>query len=269
MQCNMFYKRTFSLSNKRMADLELRKDILLVTPDKKRQELYANVINKHLSGARIFAATDGGEASSKMTNVPPHIIITDYELAKINGPRLIELILENRDLEKTAIIITSIPDTDQYLDHVVTNKIQMLDSSSNESEFVRCLNKALNFVSHGDVAEYYLRFLSPKDLLIREGDKADYVYIVRRGKLRAYHLEESKEVTLGYIETGEFVGEMAFINGEPRSANVEALTDCELIEVPIGTLEHILFQRPAWSKALMSTLSKRLKNANKNILGDS
>ncbi|MBK7960387.1 MAG: cyclic nucleotide-binding domain-containing protein [Bdellovibrionales bacterium] len=262
----MFYKTAGSLFNVIMTDLETRKTFLIVTRDKTRQELYAYVINKHIAGAQIFIAQDGVEASSKMTNVPPHIVILDYDLAKISGPQLVQLILKTKELEKTAIIITSIPSEDQYVDQVVTGKIQMLENAQKEKEFNSCLARALNFVSHGDVAEYYLRFLAPKDILIKEGETADYVYIVRKGRLRAYNLENDKDVTLGFVEAGEFVGEMAYINGESRTAHVEAVTDCELIEVPIGTLEHILFQRPSWSKALMVTLSKRLKSANKSIV---
>jgi hypothetical protein len=57
-------------------------------------------------------------------------------------------------------------------------------------------------------------------------------------------------------------GEMAYINGEPRAANVIAEGPSELIEIPFERLDHVLFQKPMWSKALMRTLSKRLKNAN-------
>jgi CRP-like cAMP-binding protein len=55
---------------------------------------------------------------------------------------------------------------------------------------------------------------------------------------------------------------MAYINGEPRSANVKATKDCELVEIPIHLLDHVLFMKPAWAKALMKTLSRRIKNAN-------
>jgi CRP/FNR family cyclic AMP-dependent transcriptional regulator len=58
---------------------------------------------------------------------------------------------------------------------------------------------------------------------------------------------------------------MAYINKEPRSACIEALTDAQLIEVPIGLVDKILYKRPAWSRALLQTLSKRLKNANKVV----
>jgi CRP-like cAMP-binding protein len=104
------------------------------------------------------------------------------------------------------------------------------------------------------------------DHLITEGEKADYVYIVRKGKLQAYHVSSTGvETALGDIERGEFVGEMAYIAGQARSAHVRAVTDCELIEIPIGTLDKLLYQRPAWSKTLMATLTKRLKNSNEKI----
>ncbi|MCB0415661.1 MAG: Crp/Fnr family transcriptional regulator, partial [Bdellovibrionales bacterium] len=59
--------------------------------------------------------------------------------------------------------------------------------------------------------------------------------------------------------------EMAYINGEPRSADVVALSDCELIEFGVDRLDSLLFKKPSWSKALMKTLSKRLKRANEAI----
>jgi len=56
---------------------------------------------------------------------------------------------------------------------------------------------------------------------------------------------------------------MAYINNDSRSAYIEATSNAQLIEVPIELVDKILYKRPAWSKALMQTLSKRLKNANK------
>ena len=67
-----------------------------------------------------------------------------------------------------------------------------------------------------------------------------------------------------HLKDYEFAGEMAYINNEPRSAFIEATSDAQLIEVPIELVDKILYKRPAWSKALMQTLSKRLKTANKS-----
>ena len=77
---------------------------------------------------------------------------------------------------------------------------------------------------------------------------------------------KDKEVLLGTIRPGEFVGEMAHINNENRTATVRAISDCELIEIPNGTLDLVLFSKPVWARALVSTLSKRLKMSNNLLL---
>jgi CRP-like cAMP-binding protein len=99
-------------------------------------------------------------------------------------------------------------------------------------------------------------------MLLRDGDSADSVFLVKSGRLKAFKNEGPNEVVLGYINAGEFVGEMAYIHGEARSANVVSLTECELIEIPNDCLDSVLFSKPAWAKALVKTLSSRLKQAN-------
>jgi CRP/FNR family cyclic AMP-dependent transcriptional regulator len=149
-----------------------------------------------------------------------------------------------------------------FMDEVVTGQVQFLSGTGKVAIFNNLVTRALNWVSHEDKSIYHLRFLAPQEQLIREGEAADFVYILKTGELKAYKTDGSEEVLLGKIHPGEFVGEMAYINGEARSANVMSLTDCELIEIPSASLDAVLFSRPAWSKALLKTLSKRLKNSN-------
>ena len=130
----------------------------------------------------------------------------------------------------------------------------------------RGIDCALQF-SHGKVSRFYIRFLARGDVLIREGDHAEFVYILKHGELSAWREREGRRVELGKIEPGEFVGEMAYINGEPRTANVEALTECELVEIPLGSLDRLLHARPTWAKSLLYTLAKRLQEANERKSG--
>lgn len=243
-----------------------KKIFLIVTASEAKREFFESIIKKHVLAPVIYSAPDGASASLKVDNVPPNVILTDYELAKLPGPKFIQKILDKPNYKSIAIIIAEhLPEEEQYVDEIVTGRVQYLGHFDDEVEVTRCLTKALNFAFHMNRnEEYFLKFLTPGEMLIREGEKGDCVYIVRKGQLRAFQMEEGVEMLLGHIEVGEFVGEMAYINGEPRIANVQAMTDCELIEVPIGTLEHVLFRRPSWSKTLMLTLSKRLKAAAKN-----
>lgn len=240
-----------------------KKIVLIVSSVESKLQWLEEAVTKHVTKATIFKAKDGLTALSKLQNAPPNILITDLELPKMPGLKLIDHALAAKDAEGMAIIISSGPPAQgHHLDELVTGKIQYFTNENDEREFLQCLVKGLNFSARKTETEFHLRFLAPEDVLLKEGDKADFVYFVKKGQLKAYKTNNDKEVVLGTIEYGEFVGEMAYINGEPRSANVRAITDCELIEVPIGKFDKVLFKRPSWSKALMLTLTKRVRAAN-------
>jgi CheY-like chemotaxis protein len=220
-------------------------------------------INKHVTNPTVFQASDGITALSKLQNAPPNVLITDIDLPKIAPMKLIDMALNGKNSGDTAVIISASPPPEgHHLDEIVTGQVQYYTAEEDPAAFVRCLTRALNYTSHKQEAEFFLRYLAPGDVLLKEGDKADFVYFVKKGQLRAYRESGGNDVELGKIGVGEFVGEMAYINGEPRNASVKAVTDCELIEVEIGKFDNVLFKRPSWSKALMLTLTKRLKAAN-------
>jgi len=244
-----------------MADLENKRIFLVATANTELNSDLEGVIKAHVRDATVFTATDGIEALRKSENVPPHVVILDYQIPKLSAFELTAKILSRK--ERAAIIILApSDDNDSFLDEMVTGQVQFLSGAGTVSVFNNHVNRALNWVSHEDKSIYRLRFLSPQDHLIKEGDRADYVYILKTGELKAYKQDGEREIVLGSIQPGEFVGEMAYINGEARSANVISMTDSELIEIPSESLDAVLFSKPAWSKALLRTLSKRLKNSN-------
>lgn len=237
-----------------------RKILIAVSSAQNRQYL-SEQAEKHLLGLQIYHASDGMDALSKMNNDTPHILIVEENLPKKNAHQLIESILQQKKFERVAIIvISSIPDQENFVDEVVMGRVQFTtDFGANLSKY---LMRALNFSSHGDNNEFKLSFLTPGDTLMKEGDPARFVYILKRGELQAVTNKTGQPIVLGTVGAGEFVGEMAYISGEARSASIIALTDCELIEIPVDKLDHLLFQKPAWSKALIQTLSKRVRTSN-------
>lgn len=250
--------------NDKAQNLVDKKIFLLVSENEAKLKKYQEFIEKHVSKPTIFTATDGATALSKVTNAPPNILITELHLQKLSGLNLIDKVLESHASANTAIIVDGEPPKEEkHLDELVANRIQYIANSDDEHEFNTRLVRALNFSTRNKKADFYIRFLVKDELLLKEGDKADCVYLVKKGQLKAFKgVESDSNPPLGLIEPGEFVGEMAYINGEPRTANVTAMTDCELIEVPLGTFDKVLFKRPLWAKALMLTLSKRLRAAN-------
>ncbi|MGZ3744096.1 MAG: cyclic nucleotide-binding domain-containing protein [Pseudobdellovibrionaceae bacterium] len=244
-----------------MAELENKKFFLIATSNPELNTQLEEIIKSHVQNATVFTAVDGVEAIFKCQNVPPHVVVIDSQISKISAVDLTYKLLNRKD-RAAVIILAPVADEDRFIDEVVTGQVQYLSGTGQVKILINHITRALNWVAHEDKSIYHLRFLSPNEHLIKEGDKADFVYILKSGELKAYKTENGKEVLLGMIYPGEFVGEMAYINGEARSANVMSITDCELIEIPSASLDAVLFSKPSWSKALLKTLSKRLKNSN-------
>lgn len=247
-----------------MSNLNKKTVFLVVSGKPERLDFISELINRHHSGAIIYTAPSGNVGLLKARNAAIDIIITDSEHFTANVYHMVDVMLfENKNLKQAFLIVGLPPKEEKFLDELVLGKIYFMNEDLNDLEFARLLASALNYTTHIEPASFHLRYLATGDLLIKEGEKAEYVYILKSGLLQAYNIVGEKKIILGNIETGEFVGEMAYINNESRSATIEALSDSQLIEVPIELVDKILHKRPAWSKALMQTLSKRLKNANK------
>jgi CRP-like cAMP-binding protein len=66
-------------------------------------------------------------------------------------------------------------------------------------------------------------------LIIKDNTKIDGVYILKTGICQVYSLErDGKEFIFTQLRSGEVVGEMSCLDDKPSSANVKAITNCEI-----------------------------------------
>ena len=248
-------------------ELETKRIFLIASEDEALIAEITRAIEKHIKQPTIFVSADGAEALFKADNVLPHVALVDADLEKANGFVVTEKLLhKKKDHSVSVILLSSLPEQDYFVDQVVTGQVQFLNHADIDSKLATCIARALNRVSFSDGSSYRLRFLAPDEILFREGDTAESVFIVKSGELVAIKNTGNREVVLGSIRAGEFVGEMAHINNENRTATIKATSDCELIEIPNGTLDLVLFSKPIWARALVATLSKRLKLSNNLLL---
>lgn len=101
--------------------------------------------------------------------------------------------------------------------------------------------------------------------LFREGDAPDAMYIVKSGGLVVTKTKGASEVILAEVKPGAMVGEMAIFDKKPRSANVKASKDTEVIALPYDGLAQQMDLLPVWVKAIMKTMNENLREANKKI----
>ena len=83
------------------------------------------------------------------------------------------------------------------------------------------------------------------DWLLREGDAADDLFVVVRGRLRVVADADRDERTLRVLGPGAAIGELALLTGAPRSASVQAVRDSTLLRLPRGPFVDLL-GRDAW-----------------------
>ena len=102
--------------------------------------------------------------------------------------------------------------------------------------------------------------------VFHEGDHSDACYIVRSGSFRVTREHsDGRAITLATLGPGDIFGELAMLDGEVRSASVEALTDGELLALPAGEVRGLLARHPEITVKLIAALVRRLRAANERI----
>ena len=92
-------------------------------------------------------------------------------------------------------------------------------------------------------------------LIIREGDDAGPLYILQKGRARAFTSTNGTEQNLAFYREGDFFGELSILNGSPRAASVQAFTDCELLSLEPATVRDLRRRFPEFDKLLSERLA--------------
>ena len=92
-------------------------------------------------------------------------------------------------------------------------------------------------------------------LIIRQGDDAGPMYVIEKGRARAFAGINGKERNLAFYREGDFFGELSILNGSPRAANVEAFTDCQLLALDPQSVLDLRNRFPEFDKLLSERLA--------------
>lgn len=94
--------------------------------------------------------------------------------------------------------------------------------------------------------EFEKMTLKDGDVLFRQGDSAEYFFILGTGKLSAIlSMPNAKPKIVGYIRPGESVGELGALSGEARTLTVKAVEDSTLWRLPEKTFKKLCAQYPS------------------------
>ena len=105
-------------------------------------------------------------------------------------------------------------------------------------------------------------------LIVRQGDPGDALYIVRSGMVKVAVVgDDGREVILGTLGPTAHFGELALVDGQPRSAHVLAMEPTALYVLRRDDFRRQVEQMPRVAWALLEELSRRLREADAKIAG--
>lgn len=104
------------------------------------------------------------------------------------------------------------------------------------------------------------RSLSAQEVLFQKNDPADALYAVRRGEIRiCTGTAEGRELTLNLLGPGDVFGEVALLDGRPRTADAVAAEPSELLLVRRRDLLDLMTRQPAIALAFIELLCRRVR----------
>lgn len=103
----------------------------------------------------------------------------------------------------------------------------------------------------------------PGEIIIRQGDRADYVFNLSSGVAEVL----VDEVTVGRIGEGEIFGAMAALTHADRSATVRARTSCSVVKVPKEQFTELIRSNPATIHSLLVDMANSIVNLNEQLVG--
>jgi len=110
------------------------------------------------------------------------------------------------------------------------------------------------------------RKYTKNSIVFLEEEIGAILFIIISGKVKIVRTDdEGKEVILSILGTGDFFGEMALLDGLPRSATVVALDKTELFIIHRREFLELMENSPQIVTSLMSELTRRLRKANEQI----
>lgn len=121
----------------------------------------------------------------------------------------------------------------------------------------------------GNTAKPALKVMQAGERLFTEGDLAKSLFLIQKGQFRLFKPKGGGFIELAVLRQGEVIGEMAYFNNEGeggrRSCSAEALVGSEVVVISFDVFSKTLGSLNPWFKTIVTTLAKRLEQANTRI----
>ena len=106
-----------------------------------------------------------------------------------------------------------------------------------------------------------LRTFSTGETVLQKGDPGDALMLMLRGRLQIEELgDDGSRVGLGFLLPGDFGGELALLDGEPRSAWIVATCESLVAVLPREPALQLIYNHPGVNRAMLRHLAQCVRN---------
>lgn len=109
------------------------------------------------------------------------------------------------------------------------------------------------------------RSYSNGEIIFREGEKGEAMYVIQAGKVKITKSTASGDVTIATLESGDIFGEMSLFDRLPRSATATAYGDARILSIDKKKLFASIDKDPTLVFKILETMSKRIRRLNEDF----
>lgn len=111
--------------------------------------------------------------------------------------------------------------------------------------------------------------VQPNETILRQGDDGDALILLIEGVVRVSMVTSNgREIILDYAEPGALLGEIALLDGEPRTASAVSLWKGRILRLSRPAFEGFLERNPKMGLRVMRDMAQRLRQTDNTIESD-
>ena len=101
------------------------------------------------------------------------------------------------------------------------------------------------------------RVYAPGEAIVRMGQQGNSMFVIIRGQVKVQIPEKSYQKTINTLNENDFFGEMSLLTGEPRTANVIAVEETEVLRIEKSALKPIFEGNPPLVESICELIEER------------
>ncbi len=105
---------------------------------------------------------------------------------------------------------------------------------------------------------YQLVEYGPEEVVFKQGELGSLMFLVQDGEVEVLQEMGGQEKQVAVLERGDFFGEMAILEAEPRTHSVRTLCPTKLVKIDRAGFEHMLLRNSEIAVRMIRKLSLRL-----------